>query len=191
MTRPGGGWRSRWRSAASASRRCRLLEPQIRRNDRAGWRTQAFVLALTGDAAGAARVASGTGPIGTAEAMAPFLGRLPALVAGAAGDGGSSRRLPERRPGPICRQCRYDARSRRTGAGRRAGAAASAAARGAAAARARGAGRAASLARTRRFAGRTGGGSQAFARSGSARPASPSGAKAPTSSPDRIFRRGR
>lgn len=57
----------------------RLLEPQIRRNDRAGWRTQAFVLALTGDAAGAARVAAGTGPAGTAEAMAPFLGRLPAL----------------------------------------------------------------------------------------------------------------
>jgi tetratricopeptide (TPR) repeat protein len=57
----------------------RLLEPQIRRGDRAGWRTQAFVLALTGDAAGAARVASGTGPVGTAEAMAPFLGRLPAL----------------------------------------------------------------------------------------------------------------
>ncbi|WP_444854612.1 hypothetical protein [Sphingosinicella sp.] len=57
----------------------RLLEPQIRRNDRAGWRTQAFVLALTGDAAGAARVAAGAGPIDTAEAMAPFLGRLPAL----------------------------------------------------------------------------------------------------------------
>jgi tetratricopeptide (TPR) repeat protein len=57
----------------------RLLEPQVRRNDRAGWRTQAFVLALTGDAAGAARVASGAGPVGTAEAMAPFLGRLPAL----------------------------------------------------------------------------------------------------------------
>jgi tetratricopeptide (TPR) repeat protein len=57
----------------------RLLEPQIRRNDRAGWRTQAFVLALTGDTAGATRVAAGTGPVGTAEAMAPFLGRLPAL----------------------------------------------------------------------------------------------------------------
>lgn len=57
----------------------RLLEPQVRRNDRAGWRTQAFVLALTGDTAGAARVASGTGPIGTAEAMAPFLARLPGL----------------------------------------------------------------------------------------------------------------
>lgn len=57
----------------------RLLEPQIRRNDRAGWRTQAFVLALTGDVAGATRVASGTGPVGTAEGLAPFLGRLPAL----------------------------------------------------------------------------------------------------------------
>src|SRR5689334_2600944 len=44
-----------------------------------GWRSQAFVLALTGDSAGAARVAAGTGPAGTAEAMAPFLGRLPAL----------------------------------------------------------------------------------------------------------------
>ncbi|MGE0179118.1 MAG: tetratricopeptide repeat protein [Sphingomonas sp.] len=56
----------------------RLLEPQIRLNDRAAWRTQAFVLALTGDAAGAARVA-GTMMPGAGTAMSPFLGRLPAL----------------------------------------------------------------------------------------------------------------
>ena len=50
-----GGWRCRWRSAASATRRCALIDAQLRGHDRAAWRTQAFVLALTGDAAGADR----------------------------------------------------------------------------------------------------------------------------------------
>lgn len=54
----------------------RMIDVQLRRNDRAAWRTQAFVLALTGDAAGATRTAQGTMPAGAALAMAPFLARL-------------------------------------------------------------------------------------------------------------------
>jgi Flp pilus assembly protein TadD len=57
----------------------RLIDDQLRANDRAGWRTQAFVLALTGDAAGAGRTAQGVMLPGQAEAMAPFLARLAAL----------------------------------------------------------------------------------------------------------------
>ncbi|HWT12469.1 MAG TPA: tetratricopeptide repeat protein, partial [Allosphingosinicella sp.] len=57
----------------------RMIDPQLRRNDRAAWRTQAFVLALTGDAAGATRTAQGTMPPGAAAAMAPFLARLVVL----------------------------------------------------------------------------------------------------------------
>ncbi|WP_165357215.1 SPOR domain-containing protein [Sphingosinicella sp. CPCC 101087] len=57
----------------------RLIDAQLRSNDRAGWRTQAFVLALTGDAAGASRTAQGVMLPGQAEAMAPFLARLAAL----------------------------------------------------------------------------------------------------------------
>ncbi len=54
----------------------RLIDGQLRSNDRAGWRTQALVLALTGDAEGANRTAQGTMPAGAAQAMAPFLARL-------------------------------------------------------------------------------------------------------------------
>lgn len=57
----------------------RIIDPQLRRNDRAAWRTQALVLALTGDAAGASRTAQGSMPPGAAQAMAPFLARLAAL----------------------------------------------------------------------------------------------------------------
>lgn len=56
-----------------------IIDEQVRSNDRAGWRTHAFVLALTGDVAGATRTAQGVAPAGTADAMAPFLARLPAL----------------------------------------------------------------------------------------------------------------
>ena len=56
-----------------------LIDGQVRQNDRAGWRTHAFVLALTGDVAGATRAAQGVAPAGTADAMAPFLARLPSL----------------------------------------------------------------------------------------------------------------
>ncbi|MGQ0588744.1 MAG: tetratricopeptide repeat protein, partial [Sphingosinicella sp.] len=57
----------------------RMIEGQLRNNDRAAWRTQAFVLALTGDAAGANRTAQGVMPPGAAQAMAPFLARLSGL----------------------------------------------------------------------------------------------------------------
>ncbi len=57
----------------------RAIEPQIRRNERAAWRTQAFILALTGDTQGANRTARDVMPAGIAEAMSPFFGRLAGL----------------------------------------------------------------------------------------------------------------
>ena len=57
----------------------RLIDAQLRRNDRAAWRTQAFVLALTGDTAGANRTARNVMPAGIADAMAPFMARLSRL----------------------------------------------------------------------------------------------------------------
>jgi Flp pilus assembly protein TadD len=56
----------------------RLLEDQLLTRDRAAERTRAFVLALTGDAAGAARAVQASMPAQSA-ALAPFLDRLPAL----------------------------------------------------------------------------------------------------------------
>lgn len=55
-----------------------LLEDQLRRQDRAAWRTRAFVLALTGDASGATNAARAAMPR-EAAAMAPFFARLPTL----------------------------------------------------------------------------------------------------------------
>jgi len=57
----------------------RTIDAQLRVRDRAAWRTQAFVLALTGDPAGADRTARSTMPAGAAEAMAPFFERLASL----------------------------------------------------------------------------------------------------------------
>ncbi|WP_162806717.1 SPOR domain-containing protein [Sphingosinicella terrae] len=57
----------------------RLIDAQLRANERAAWRTQAFILALTGDAAGATRTMQGFMPPADAQAMAPFLQRLAAL----------------------------------------------------------------------------------------------------------------
>jgi tetratricopeptide (TPR) repeat protein len=56
----------------------RMIDPQLRANDRAAWRTQAFILALTGDAAGAGQTARNMMP-GAADALAPFLQRLASL----------------------------------------------------------------------------------------------------------------
>lgn len=56
----------------------RVIAPQLRVNDRAGWRTQAFILALTGDAAGAGQTARQMMP-GAAEQLAPFFQRLASL----------------------------------------------------------------------------------------------------------------
>jgi Flp pilus assembly protein TadD len=55
------------------------IDAQLRRNDRAAWRTQAFILALTGDFAGASRTAHSVMPAGSAQQMAPFLARLHGL----------------------------------------------------------------------------------------------------------------
>ncbi|HEX8214158.1 MAG TPA: SPOR domain-containing protein [Allosphingosinicella sp.] len=57
-----------------------VLDPQVRRGDRAGWRARAFVLALTGDAAGAVQAARSAMPA-QARAMGPFFARLPQLSA--------------------------------------------------------------------------------------------------------------
>ncbi|MFD1789080.1 tetratricopeptide repeat protein [Sphingomonas floccifaciens] len=56
-----------------------LLDPLLRRNDRASWRAWSFVLAMVNDQAEARKIVSGM-MVGGA-AMAPFLERLPALGA--------------------------------------------------------------------------------------------------------------
>ncbi len=58
----------------------RTIQAQLRRNDRAAVRTQAFVLALTGDVAGARRAAESVMPPASVEAMAPFFARLSHLT---------------------------------------------------------------------------------------------------------------
>ncbi len=58
----------------------RVLDPLLRRSDRAGWRARAFILAMNGDAAGADKIAASMmGGVGTA--LAPFFRRLPMLNA--------------------------------------------------------------------------------------------------------------
>jgi tetratricopeptide (TPR) repeat protein len=56
----------------------RIIDRQLQGRDRAALRTQAFILALTGDAAGAGQTARDTMPAG-ADALAPYLGRLASL----------------------------------------------------------------------------------------------------------------
>lgn len=55
------------------------LDPLLRRQDVPAWRVRAFVLALTGDAAGAEKSALSVLPGPQAAALLPFLARLPAL----------------------------------------------------------------------------------------------------------------
>ena len=55
------------------------IDDQLRRQDRAAWRTRAFILALTGDAAGATRAVQAVMPA-QAAAWAPFLAKLPSLA---------------------------------------------------------------------------------------------------------------
>ena len=55
-----------------------MIDEQLRRQDRAAWRTRAFVLALTGDTQGATQAVQAAMP-GQAAVMAPFLARLPSL----------------------------------------------------------------------------------------------------------------
>ena len=56
----------------------KAIEAQLRAQDRAGWRTRAFVLALTGDVVGASRGVDQAMP-GQGAAMQPFLARLATL----------------------------------------------------------------------------------------------------------------
>jgi hypothetical protein len=53
-----------------------LLDPLLRKQDRAAWRARSFILALTGDVAGANGAARQVMPGPLAASMAPFLSRL-------------------------------------------------------------------------------------------------------------------
>lgn len=55
------------------------LDPLIRQNDRAAWRSRAFVLAMGGDAVGATRIAETMMPPGSATALQGFFAQLPRL----------------------------------------------------------------------------------------------------------------
>ena len=57
----------------------RVIDGQLRRQDRAAWRTQAFVLALSGDPAGADDTARRILPAPNAAALSPFFARLASL----------------------------------------------------------------------------------------------------------------
>ncbi len=57
----------------------RVIDGQLRAQDRAAWRTQAFVLALTGDRAGASRIVERLMPPQAAARMAPFLAQMARL----------------------------------------------------------------------------------------------------------------
>lgn len=57
-----------------------LLNPLLQQNDRAAWRVRACVLAMSGDAAGADRIAASMLP-GFGPSLAPFFRRLPTLSA--------------------------------------------------------------------------------------------------------------
>lgn len=56
-----------------------LIDRQLRQQNRAAWRTRALILALNGDVTGATGIIRSTMPAGSAEAMLPFLNRLPSL----------------------------------------------------------------------------------------------------------------
>lgn len=57
----------------------RQLDPLIQRSDRAAWRSRAFILAMSGDAGGADRIAMTMMAPGMGAALAPFFRRLPEL----------------------------------------------------------------------------------------------------------------
>lgn len=60
----------------------RQLDPLLRRQDRAAWRTRAFVQAMNGDVAGAERIASTMMPGNMGSALAPFFRRLATMPPG-------------------------------------------------------------------------------------------------------------
>lgn len=57
----------------------RLLDPLLRKTDRAAWRARAFVLAMNGDVAGAERIAGSMMPGNMGSSLAPFFRRLASL----------------------------------------------------------------------------------------------------------------
>ncbi|MCP3734845.1 SPOR domain-containing protein [Sphingomonas sp. RP10(2022)] len=57
------------------------LDPLLRKADRSAWRVRAFVLAMSGDQAGAERIVTTMLPQGMAQGLLPFFRRLPALPA--------------------------------------------------------------------------------------------------------------
>ena len=59
-----------------------LLDPLLRRQDTAAWRARAFILAMTGDTAGANRAAESVMPASLAAGFAPFFRKLPSLRPG-------------------------------------------------------------------------------------------------------------
>jgi hypothetical protein len=82
-SRPDAETRRRYAmSLAIAGRQAQALDelaPLIRQNDRAAWRTRAFVLALSGDAAEASRIAQTMMPPGAATGLSSFFAELPRL----------------------------------------------------------------------------------------------------------------
>jgi Flp pilus assembly protein TadD len=58
-----------------------VLEPLLRRSDRGAWRSRAFILAMSGDPAGANHIAISMLPPGMAQGLQPFFDRLPGLPA--------------------------------------------------------------------------------------------------------------
>lgn len=56
-----------------------VLEPLLTKSDRAAWRARAFVLAMSGDAAGAQKIADSMMPGNMGAALTPFFRRLPGL----------------------------------------------------------------------------------------------------------------
>lgn len=60
----------------------RVIDPLLRRSDRAAWRARAFILAMNGDIAGADRIASSMMPNNMGAALSPFFRRLPNMSVG-------------------------------------------------------------------------------------------------------------
>jgi Flp pilus assembly protein TadD len=56
-----------------------LIDPMVRANDRAAWRTRAFLMAMKGDAAGAENIAKVMMPGGEGQGLQGFFDRLPNL----------------------------------------------------------------------------------------------------------------
>ncbi|RHW18041.1 SPOR domain-containing protein [Sphingomonas gilva] len=59
-----------------------LLDPLLRKQDRAAWRSRAFILAMTGDEGGAAKIAEQTLPASMAQMLRPYFDKLEDLDGG-------------------------------------------------------------------------------------------------------------